>query len=438
VTSYLEQALRQAAEDRAGAPTSPPAGGFVPRPPRDLQQAGLDSGRVDGLVLKVLLGEPGLTGQQVARVLCLPHNLVRDRLATLKLEKRVVHRSATATGDFHYELSSDGREAALQLRRVARYAGAAPVSLAGWVDSLKQQSVREARPTRARLEAAFSDLVVPFGLLDKLGPAVGAGRGLFLHGDPGNGKTSLAERITRSYGDAIYIPRTVEAFGWLIQVFDPAVHRPVPPEARPAVRTDERWVLCERPTVVVGGELTLDQLELSYSEHGGVCAAPAHVKASGGVLVVDDFGRQRVEPTALLNRWIVPMEKSVDFLGLPDGRKLEVPFEAFVVFATNLRPRDLVDEAFLRRIPYKVRVEDPDGEQFRKLIERQATALGLTLEAGLVEHLVQRWYTERSFRFCHPRDLLMQVAERCAWREEPAVVTRNHLDAACSGYFLGT
>ena len=438
MSSYLEQALRQAREEQAASAPPAPGGRFVPRPPRDLLDAGLDAGRVDGLVLKVLLGRPGLTGIQISRILCLPSALVRDRLAVLKLEKKVVHRAATATGDFHYELSASGREAALQLRRVARYAGAAPVSLEHWLESLRMQSVHAARPTRDRLEAAFSDLVVPFGLMDRLGPAVGAGRGLFLHGDPGNGKTSLAERITRSYGDAIYIPRTVEAFGWLVQVFDPAVHEPVPPDERPPIRTDERWVLCRRPTVVVGGELTLDQLELSFSEHGGVCGAPAHVKASGGVLVVDDFGRQRVEPTALLNRWIVPMEKAIDFLTLPDGRKLEVPFEAFLVFATNLRPKDLVDEAFLRRIPYKVRVEDPDGDQFRRLFELQAAALGLTLAPGLVEHVVQRWYAERSFRFCHPRDLLTQVAERCAWRDEPPTVTPALIDAACVGYFLGT
>jgi len=414
---------------------------FRPLAPRSLYEAGLTEGEVDALILKYLLGAPGNTGRQVSRDIGLPDDLVRELLGGLRGRQMVIHTRASTFGDFGYELSEGGREKARDLQLSSRYAGHAPVSMEQYVESVRHQSVSLERPKIDALRSAFSDLLVSDALIQRLGPAVTAGRGCFFFGPPGNGKTSLAERMTRAYGTPAYLPYAIKFGGQIIKVFDPAIHvladKRVTRAAAGEDKMDNRWVLCQRPTIAVGGELTLDQLEISYDEYSGVCEAPVQMKANGGTLLVDDFGRQSMTPAQLLNRWIVPMEKRVDYLTVPGGRKMEVPFDPLLVFSTNLDPRELVDDAFLRRIPYKIQIADPDIASFRELFDRMSTALEIEMPEGVFEHILERHFisADRPLRNCYPRDLLLQVKHLCVFRELPPRATAELMDEAVDLYF---
>ena len=297
---------------------------------------------------------------------------------------------------------------------------------------MQSQSIRGQPIKKARLWRALDDIDLPEKVLRRLGMALSTGQALFLYGDPGNGKTSVAERISRAVPSPIFIPKIVIVEGQLIRVFDPMVHTPVESEQN----YDPRWVLCRRPTVIAGGELRLEMLELVYNPHLGICEAPPQLKAAGGTLLIDDFGRQFVSPRDLLNRWIVPLERRIDYLSLPDGTKLQVPFDPFIVFSTNLDPLELVDEAFLRRIPYKIKLNDPSEEVFRDLMIANARRLGLELPPASVDYLIQTFYPQRPFRGCHPRDLLSQVLHRQQFLGRPLVVTPAALNEVAQNYFV--
>ncbi|RME22518.1 MAG: AAA family ATPase [Deltaproteobacteria bacterium] len=418
-----------------------PARRFRPKEPRDLQEAGLPDGLVEGLVARHLYNSPGASGRALAHDIGLRPRIVIRILEDFKMRRLVVHRSAAAMGDFYYELTEEGREMARGLLKDSRYAGPAPVPLSQYVESVKLQAISTEKPKMPQLRGAFADLNVPDSVLNRIGPAVTHGKGLFMYGPPGNGKTSLAERITRAYGSTVYLPYAIYAGGHIIQVFDPAVHVPVDEsDVQPGQRgerLDRRWIRCRRPTVIVGGELTMDALDVAYDEVEGICEAPIQVKANCGTLVIDDFGRQRMQPDELLNRWIVPLEKQVDFIALPGGRKEAFPFECLLVFSTNMEPKDLVDEAFLRRIPYKLEITDPDESTFRALLDSQCRKLGMTMEEGVADYLISTHFRARGrpMRYCHPRDLMLQVANLRRFREEEPVVDREAIDEAVLLYF---
>lgn len=414
---------------------------FRPAAPTTLREAGLTAGAVEALLVKYLAAAPGSSGRKMADRVGLPDRLVQELLAGLKHRKVVVHKGSAAIGDFYYELSETGRGLAFDLNKISRYTGRAPVTLEAYAKSVATQSVALEKPRMADLERAFRGLLIDDQMLGRLGPAINAGKGCFMFGPPGNGKTSIAERITRAYRAPVFIPYAVDFGGTLVRVFDPAVHEPVDVETFKQLvgdtKLDGRWVLCRRPTIVVGGELTMDALEVAYDDWSGTCEAPIQVKSNGGTLVIDDLGRQTMEPAALLNRWIVPMEKRVDFLRVPGGRKVEVPFDLMLVFSTNLEPRSLVDDAFLRRIPFKIDVHDPSEETFRELMKIQARVLELELDEAVIEPLLARHFRgqERPMRMCHPRDLLVLVKNLCEFREIPGEVTGELLDEAVSLYF---
>ncbi|NOY25747.1 MAG: hypothetical protein GXP62_07720 [Oligoflexia bacterium] len=414
---------------------------FRPVEPSTLEGAGLDEGLIEALVVKHLYQNAGASGRALAFEIGLRPTIVTRFLEELKMRRLAVHRSAAAMGDFYYELTEEGRSVAREIQKDSRYAGPAPVPLDQYVDSVKAQAISTEHPRRAQLLAAFSDLLVSEDLLSRIGPALTHGKGMFMFGPPGNGKTSLAERITGAYSSTVYIPHAIYAGGQIIQVFDPAVHDVVEePDASPTLshgKPDRRWVRCRRPTVVVGGELTLEALDISYDELDGVCEAPIQLKANGGTLVIDDFGRQRCRPDELLNRWIVPLEKQVDYIALPGGRKEAFPFECLLIFSTNMEPRELVDEAFLRRIPYKIEVKGPSEAHFRELLAIQCAELNLLVEDGAVDYLLSEHFTKagRATRYCHPRDLMMQIYNLCRFREEPGIVTRETIDQAVLLYF---
>jgi hypothetical protein len=264
---------------------------------------------------------------------------------------------------------------------------------------------------------------------------------MFLYGFPGNGKTSIAERITRCFGSTVWIPRTVLAEGQVIKLFDPAVHEAVRSRRGGLLRSDEqddRWVEIRRPTIVAGGELTMDSLEIRFDAATRVCEAPLQMKSNNGTFLIDDFGRQRMTPLELLNRWIVPLEKRYDYLGLPNGKKIRVPFDQLILFSTNLEPKHLVDEAFLRRIPYKVLAPDPSEATFRRLFAVTAPKLGFeAVDEGAIDHLIERHYRAegRPFRSCQPRDLLLQVRNHCLYRGLRLELTPGYFDLAAANYF---
>jgi len=309
------------------------------------------------------------------------------------------------------------------------------------VASVEAQSLTRQHPSPDALNRAFDDLLLNKKMLDRLGPAVNSGRGLFLYGAPGNGKTSIAERVTASFGKCIWIPRSLGVDGEIIRLFDPVNHVEAPLAPNQGLidqrRIDKRWVRIRRPTIIAAGELTMSSLEVTVNTSTGVSEAPLQLKSNCGTLVIDDFGRQRVRVEELLNRWIVPLEKHYDFLNLPNGKKIQVPFDQLLIFSTNLEPRDLVDEAFLRRIPYKIEVVDPTEDEFRRLFEFMAPKLGFEYRREPVDELIEKHFRRagRPFRFCQPRDLLLQVRNYCAYRKRPPELTAEYFDYACENYF---
>ena len=296
-------------------------------------------------------------------------------------------------------------------------------------------------PTADDLRRAFAGLLLSDGMLDRLGPAINSGRGLFLFGPPGNGKSSIAERITAVFGREIWVPRAIGIDGEILRVFDPVNHEETPLEPGAGLldqrHVDKRWIRIRRPTIIVGGELTMSQLDVTTDVSTGISEAPLQLKSNGGTLVIDDFGRQRMRIDELLNRWIVPLEKRRDFLSLPNGKKIVVPFDQLVVFSTNLEPRELVDEAFLRRIPYKIEVIDPTEDEFHRLFEMMGSHLGVSYRREAVDYVIATHYKKlgRPLRFCHPRDLLLQVCNYCKYHNRPPEMAPEHFDRAVENYF---
>jgi predicted ATPase with chaperone activity len=320
------------------------------------------------------------------------------------------------------------------------YTGSAPVPLSDYIVSVDAQTVRAEAPRREQLEKAFSDIHVEPDMFDALGPALNSGAGLFLYGAPGNGKTTLAKRMTACYGASIWIPRTLYDDGQLVKLFDAAFHEPVRESEGALLKHadhDRRWVKIVRPTVIVGGELTMDALEIKHDLTSNVSEAPIQLKSNCGCLLIDDFGRQRIEPQELLNRWIVPLENKVDYLTLANGKKIQVPFEQLIIFSTNLEPAKLADDAFLRRIPYKIEVGDPGDKEFQLLFSIMARSFGCRYDAAAVDYLITTHYrpNNRPLRRCQPRDLLLQIRNYCVYNDLPIEMLPEHFDRVVKSYF---
>ncbi len=414
---------------------------FVPVEPTSLQAAGLTDSEVEALILKFLNARGDASGWAISEQVRLPYRLVNDCLARLKDARLIAYRGSAGMNDFEYQITDHGRDTARRLAHRCTYFGSAPVSLDDYVRSVQAQGTADRYPTPDDLRRAFEGLVLDDALLARLGPAIASGRGMFLFGPSGNGKTSIAQRITRSLGGQIWVPRSIGIDGEIVRIFDPQHHQEVAVDwdsPLPGHRAlDRRWVHIERPTVAVGGELTMDQLEVTTNPHTGISEAPLQLKANGGTLVIDDFGRQRMRISDLLNRWIVPLESGIDYYSLVSGRRIAMPFQQVIVFSTNLEPRDLVDEAFLRRIPYKVPVPDPTEAQFQSLLAGLAAELGVEVDPDAVEHLLEVHYrrARRALRFCHARDLLTQVRNEARYTGTPARLTQDSADRAVDSYF---
>ncbi len=411
---------------------------FRPAEPESLCDTGISESEVAALMLKYLLKSGGATGRTVAAQMRLPFSITQGILAQMKADRRIVYKSSAEPGDYFCELTGAGTEHARRAYEHSTYCESVPVTLANYIAGVSAQSITIQQPELADVARAFEDLTVSKRLISRIAQAMRAGRGMFLYGAPGNGKTSVAERIARAFGPVIWIPRAISIDGEIIKLFDPCCHEELPlaPDDN-SPTADARWIRIRRPTVVAGGELTMDRLEATLNRQTGVCEAPIQMKSNCGALVIDDFGRQRMPTSELLNRWIVPLEKRYDFINLPSGRAVQIPFDQLIVFSTNIEPRSLVDEAFLRRIPYKIDFVDPTEEEFRRLFDAAAIAFGFEPSPEAVDELIERHYRKasRPFRFCQPRDLVKQVRHYCEVHGLPRRLSPEAFDIAVENYF---
>ena len=413
---------------------------FTPLEPHNLEEAGIPESLVEGLICKRLLSIGLESGRSIAEHLCLPFGIVEERLHKLRSRQLMSHRGAAALNDHVYALSEQGREFAQHAHDYCSYCGPAPVPLTDYVTSVDAQTISAECPRRPDLEQAFAGISVNPVMFARLGPAINSGAGLFLYGAPGNGKTTLAERITLCFGQEIWVPKAIYVEGEIVKFFDPAYHVPFRRGNDHLLKqdsSDARWFKVRRPTVVVGGELTMDALEIRHNTFTHVSEAPLQMKSNCGTLLIDDFGRQRMDPFELLNRWIVPLEKRYDFLTLESGKKIQVPFDQLIIFSTNIEPQSLVDEAFLRRIPYKIHVDDPDEAEFHQLFALSTPLVGCAYNADAVEYLLATHYrpVNRPLRRCHPRDLLLQIHHYCAYHDMPMEMKEEYFDHVVGDYF---
>lgn len=417
------------------------AASFFPQAPETVRDTGLVETEIESLILKAMLATGSATGRSLAEQMRLPGHIVRSALDHLRAELLITHRGSSDLVDFIFQLTEVGAQRAKQYAQHSTYCGSAPVPLEQYIQSVSRQSVRLQKVNLEQFRQAFAGLYLDREVFGELAQAVNAGRGLFLFGNPGNGKTSVAERLARSFSNHLWIPRTISVGGDVLRLFDSSVHREIDP-SRAGLRLDidqldRRWVLIERPTIVVGGELVLAHLEIGSKLGTTVLEAPVQMKANGGVLVIDDFGRQRVSPVDILNRWIVPLDRGVDYLTLPNGRQIVVPFDQNLILATNLLPKDLMDEAFLRRIPFKIQMPDPHLEAFVEVFCALARQMQLECSPPVIHELMAKFYQPLGLpmRFCHPRDLLFHVDNICNLYELPRCVTTELLELAARNYF---
>lgn len=417
----------------------------MPMAPRTLAESGLGFDQVLQLALKLLHVAGEMSGSDLGRRLGLRYSVIEPVLHQLRMAYLCEVQGGGLVGgpSFLYRPTDSGRTQAQLLLEQNRYVGTAPVPFRQYeryMRAFDEQAPRHV--TRTQVEGALDRLVLSERVLDQLGPAINGGHSLFVYGPPGNGKTVIAQSVKYLLEGDLAVPYAIEQDGHLVQIFDPVVHegRPAPPleDLDTGDQPDSRWLRCRRPLVTVGGELTLGALELAIDPSAGYYRAPIQLAANGGALVIDDFGRQRCSPVELLNRWITPLESRTDHLTLRSGQKLPVPFVVLVVFATNIRPADLVDEAFLRRIHYKVFAESPTVGQFKQIFARCCRDRGVEYDEALVDRLVSGYLRDHkvALRGCQPRDLLAHALALADYRGEPHRLTGELLEAACDSYFL--
>jgi len=424
------------------APTIQAPTSFIPPTPTSVKGTGLGLGFLTDLALKIMYFEGNLSGYELVERMKLPYPGVVDQvLEFLKREKLCEVKGARgfAEAAYQYAISERGRAMGREALDRSHYAGPAPVTLEAYSESIRRQPLGKVAIHQRKMRQALAHLVISEDIFAQLGPAVNSGRSIFLFGHPGNGKTTIAESIGGMIlGDALYIPYAIEVGGQVIRVFDSVNH--VLAEAPSANNRphDPRWARIRRPVIVTGGELTLETLDLVYDDTNKYYEAPFQMKANGGMLLIDDFGRQQARPRDLLNRWIVPLEKQVDYLTLHTGRKIEVPFSVLIVFSTNLAPRDLVDEAFLRRIRHKIEIRDPSWDEYREIFRRVCIAKGVPYDDRGLAYLIQEHYLKlkRPRRACHPRDIVDQLVDIARYLNVPLALSTDLIDRACEAYFV--
>jgi len=431
-------------------PVAPAAsgGGFRPSQINSVEDTGLGLLWLQDLALKILYFQGYLTGFKIAEAMALPFSgTVEQILEGLKREKTIEVRSSQmglGEGAYLYAITSGGITRAREALDRSQYAGPAPVPLEVYNDSVRRQSRGRIQVTNKHMRQVINELTFSEKTFHRLGPAVNSGTSIFIYGPPGNGKTSVARSIGNLIlSQTMYIPYAIYVDGQVITVFDSVNHQLAPEDesanaGRGGPRKDTRWVHIRRPFIMVGGELTLSGLDLVFDDTLKFYEAPFQVKANGGILLIDDFGRQQVRPRDLLNRWIVPLENRIDYLSMHTGRKIEIPFDVLVMFSTNLPPKDLVDEAFLRRLRHKIEIGDPSYDEYREIFKRVAQSKGVTYSDEGLAYLLQEWYIkpQRKMRASHPRDLCDQIVDISRYLGVEPVMSKEMIDSAADSYFV--
>ena len=398
----------------------------IPAEPADIAATGIDENELISLLMKLVYTARLQSVRQFMDAIKLPYHIVSD-LVRMAVDRQMLHTLGTRLSDspidLSYALTEAGRRWTIDALDRLRYAGPAPVTLAEFCEQVNRQKLTSEVVTMSRIRTCVGDLEMEESVLEQVGPALNSGRALLLYGPPGNGKTTVAHRLTSVFQDVVFIPHAVQVEGQIIRVHDPSVHIAVGPalsrdDGFSFVRQDEydaRWVACRRPFVVAGGELTLEMLDLRYEHTGHYYEAPLHMKALGGCFLIDDFGRQLVSPTNLLNRWIVPLESRVDYLKLHTGKSFSIPFEEMVIFSTNLEPEELMDTAFLRRLPYKIEVGAPEVDRYRRIFDHEAQQQGMILSDDIFAVIAYKIKKEKELDFAafQPRFIIDQVVATC-------------------------
>jgi len=424
---------------------------FRPPEPSTVEETGLGLGFLSDLTLKILYFQGYVSGADIADKMKLPFiGVVEHILEFLKREMLIEIKGASGRlgqSSYYYTITGKGIDRAREILERGQYVGPAPVTLGDYSEGIRAQPMLTSEIHESDIRQAVSHLVLNDTMLERLGPAVNSGRSVFLYGAAGNGKTVIAESIGRVVlGAEMYIPYAVEIGGMVIKVFDPVNHKlapetdPVDPANSRAMRRrpDRRWVKIKRPVISTGGELTLETLDLVWDDAAKYYEAPFQMKANGGMFLIDDFGRQQVRPRDLLNRWVVPLEKRYDYLTLHTGQMIEVPFQVLIVFSTNLEPRDLVDEAFLRRIRHKIDIVDPTFDEFREIFRRECKLRNIPFDENGLGFLLNEYYIKpnKPIRACHPRDLLDEIVDISRYKGTPPMLSQELIRMACRAYFV--
>ncbi|MBU1239601.1 ATPase [Myxococcota bacterium] len=421
-------------------PRLPDEPAFLPGTPPDINATGLTWSFIEELILKHLFQGGTMRGTDIVYRTTLPQNIVEEALEHLRKQQYLEITGAARAGLGRSQMLLRMTQAGLDVCKTSlerdKYVGPAPVPWKYYLKAVSAQSIRSNHFRKEDLEPHFHDLVLDEGVFEAIGPAMNSGQSLFFHGPPGNGKTAICQRMTNCFGGDVFIPYAVLVDDFVIKIFDENLHKVSGTEDDP--RLDSRWVRCKRPMVVVGGELLLADLELAYSEGVKFYEAPIQMKANNGLLLVDDFGRQKVSPRELLNRWIVPLESEIDFVSLHTGKKLQIPFDVFVVFSTNLDPKALVDDAFLRRVRYKLEVKRPSEILYKNIFAHECENQEIPWDGELFDYLINEHYkkSNRPMNACEPRDLLAQVRDLCAYNGFKPSLTKEIIDRVVANYFV--
>ncbi|MCD4803428.1 MAG: ATP-binding protein [Anaerolineales bacterium] len=425
---------------------------FGPPPIVQISDTGLSKLWLQDLALKILYFQGYLTGYELAEKICLPYTSLVDKIAeSLKREKFIEVKASTmglGEGSYQYGITQAGINRAREAMDRSQYAGPAPVTLADYNSAIRRQSLGKLNVSPRALRSYLSELTLSEYIINRVGPAINSGTSVFIYGPPGNGKTSIARAIgSMILRESMYIPYALYIEGQVVKLYDSVNHEIIPEKPvseagtgtlKTGMRRDPRWVRIKRPFIIVGGELTLTDLDLVFNPVTKFYEAPFQVKAAGGLLLVDDFGRQQVRPTDLLNRWIIPLENQIDYLTLHTGRKVEVPFNELIVFSTNLPPKDLVDEAFLRRLRHKIRVGDPSFDEYRSIFISVAESAEIPFNEEILAYLIKNWYIKpnRNLRGSHPKEICNQILDISKFLGCKPEMTRELIDQAADAFFV--